>query len=116
MSTVLNQFLADAKSSQQIWALIDTSCDEWVVVDSDIYEDTDVMPLWSTEEKARSCCVEQWQNYSPAVISLSDWFEFWIDDLNSDGVCVGINWQDDSNEEMDLAEFSQALAEVESLS
>ena len=43
-------------------------------------------------------------------------------DLGEDGVIVGINWLEESNKaedneyvELDLAEFSQALAEIEAL-
>ncbi|MFT7008692.1 MAG: hypothetical protein ACJAXJ_003234, partial [Colwellia sp.] len=42
--------------------------------------------------------------------------EFWIEDLNEDGVIVGVNWQDnDECLEMELADFTQALSTVESL-
>jgi hypothetical protein len=42
--------------------------------------------------------------------------EFWVEDLLEDGVIIGLNWQE--NEacfELELPEFTQALAEVETL-
>ena len=52
----------------------------------------------------------------PCEISLADWFEFWLEDLNEDGVIVGVNWQgNDECMEIELSDFTQALAAIESL-
>lgn len=115
-NTVLNEFLSQAKQSQTLWALQDKASEDWVVLDSINFENTDVMPLWSSATLASQHCIDEWANYTPCEITLSDWFEFWLEDLNQDGVIVGVNWQDDDNcLEMELAEFSQALATIESL-
>lgn len=121
-STILSTFLADVKSTQSFWALQEKSGEDWVVLDSINFEDTEVMPLWSTQELAQKHCVDEWQQYVPTKITLSDWLEFWLEDLGEDGVIIGINWQAESNEtveneyvELDLAEFSQSLAEIEML-
>lgn len=112
----LNAFLADVKPTQIIWALQDKSSEDWVVLDSINFEETDVMPIWSTAELAQKQCSEEWQDYIPAEITLTDWLEFWIEDLNEDGVIIGINWQSEGEcLEMELADFSQSLAEIESL-
>ncbi len=121
-STTLTAFLADVKSTQSFWALQDKSGEDWVVLDSINFENTEVMPLWSTQELAQQHCIDEWQQYVPTKITLSDWLEFWLEDLSEDGVIVGINWQEESNDadekeylEIDLAEFSQSLAEIEAL-
>ncbi len=115
-NSTLTAFLAQTKPSQMLWALQSKESEDWVVLDSITYENTDVMPLWSSAELAQQHCVEEWANYTPGEISLSDWFEFWLEDLNQDGVIVGVNWQGDDNYlEMELADFTQALAEIESL-
>jgi hypothetical protein len=120
--TILKTFLSDVKSTQLFWALQEKSEEDWVVLDSINFENTDVMPLWSSEELAQKHCIDEWQQYVPTKITLSDWLEFWLEDLSEDGVIVGINWQEESNKaeeseylELDLAEFSQALAEIEKL-
>ena len=115
-NSTLNNFLAQAKPTQTLWALQDKTSEDWVVLDSIAYESTEVMPLWSSAELAQQHCIEEWANYIPAEISLSDWLEFWIEDLNQDGVIVGVNWQgNDEYLEMELADFTQALATIESL-
>jgi len=115
-NSTLKDFLAQAKPNQALWALQDKDSEGWVVLDSIAYENTEVMPLWSSAELAQQHCIEEWENYTPCEISLSSWFEFWLEDLSQDGVIVGINWQGDDNcLEMELAEFTQELAEIESL-
>ena len=115
-NNTLKAFLANVKPTQSIWALQDKESEDWVVLDSITFENTDVMPLWSSAELAQQHCIEEWATYIPCEISLSDWFEFWIEDLNEDNVIVGIDWQgDDDNIEMELADFTQALVEIESL-
>ncbi|WP_199609713.1 DUF2750 domain-containing protein [Flocculibacter collagenilyticus] len=112
----LSAFLTTVKETQQIWALQEPVSGDWVIVSSVDFEDTDVMPLWSSEEQAKLQCTEEWKDYAPAVILLQDWFEFWIEDLAEDGVMIGINWHDEASyQEIDLADFSQQLADVEVL-
>jgi hypothetical protein len=111
---VFNDFLAEVKSEQVLWALQDKTSEDWVVLDSIHFEKTDVMPLWSTEALAKQHCSDEWKSYSPAAIAMTDWFEFWLEDLNSDGVIVGINWPEDGDcLELELDEFTQGLAEIE---
>ena len=121
-STTLSTFLSDVKNAQSFWALQEKSGEDWVVLDSINFENTEVMPLWSNEALAQKHCTDEWQQYLPMKITLSDWLEYWLEDLSEDGVIVGINWQEQSSEtdeneylEIDLAEFSQSLAEIETL-
>lgn len=115
-NATLQTFLDEAKPTQVLWALQDKESEDWVVLDSPSFEETEVMPLWSNEALAKEHCIEEWAGYVPSAISLADWFEFWIEDLNEDGVIVGINWQgDDECLELELSDFTQSLAEIESL-
>jgi len=115
-SEVFKAFLKDVQLDQVLWALQDKASEDWVVLDSINFENTDVMPLWPTEALAKQHCSDEWKNYSPAAISLADWFEFWLEDLNSDGVIVGINWPEDGEcLELELDVFTQGLAEIEKL-
>lgn len=112
----LEQFKNDVKESQLLWALQDKASGDWVVMDSMNYEETEVMPLWSTKALAQTHCIEEWQDYVPAPIDLSDWFEFWLEDLVEDDVIVGINWVGDEDDiELGLSEFTEALGQIEKL-
>lgn len=116
INPTLASFLAEIKPTQLIWALQDKESQDWVVLDSINYEETEVMPLWSSEALAMQHCTDEWQEYLPVQITVADWLEFWIDELVEDNVIIGINWLDqDSDLEIDLPEFTQALVEIEAL-
>jgi hypothetical protein len=112
---ILSQFLTQVKPTQILWALQDKASEDWVVLDSPSFENTDVMPLWSEQELAQQHCIDEWSDYIPCEISVAEWLEFWVEDLNDDGVIVGINWQgSDDDVELELADFTQGIAEIES--
>ena len=114
--TTVKSFLKQVKDTQELWALQDKNSEDWVVLDSVNFENTEVMPLWSTEALSKSHCVEEWADYVPAAISVADWMEFWVEDLLEDGVIIGLNWQENEDcFELELPEFTQALAEIETL-
>jgi len=116
MTTALTQFEQDIKETQLLWALQDKASGDWVVMDSLNYEESEVMPLWSTQALAQEHCVEEWADYVPASIALADWFEFWLEDLVEDDVIVGINWVGDEDDiELGLSEFTEAMGQIEAL-
>ncbi len=111
---ILTSFIEDVKQHQVVWGLQDESGEGWVVCDSSEYEDTDVMPLWSTEAQAKVHCTEEWSDYSPVAITLTELLEFWIADLNEDGVLIGLNWQENHDcLEMDPIILANSLVNVE---
>lgn len=115
-NNTLSAFINQVKDSQILWALQDKASEDWVVLDSVNFENTEVMPLWSTEELAKQHCIEEWAGYIPAAISVADWMEFWVEDLLEDGVIIGLNWQENEDcFELELPDFTQALAKVETL-
>lgn len=110
----IKTFMADVKASQTLWVLQEPDEDNYVVLDSINFENTDVMPLWSSSELAKKHCVDEWVNYQPTAISMAEWMEFWIEDLNEDGIIIGLNWPEDGDcAEVELSEFTQLLSEVE---
>ena len=115
-NSTLTSFINQVKETQVLWALQDKESEDWVVLDSINFENTEVMPLWSTQALAQSHCVEEWASYFPVAIPVAEWMEYWVEDLLEDGVIIGLDWQEnDECFELELAEFTQALAGVESL-
>jgi len=112
----INAFFQAVKSTQTIWALQDKSGEDWVVCDSVNFEDADTMPIWSSKEAAEKHCTEEWADYQAAGISVADFLEFWIEDLNEDSVMLGLDWESEGQcAELEIADFTLALAEIESL-
>ena len=46
-STILSTFLVDVKNTQSFWALQEKSGEDWVVLDSINFENSEVMPSWT---------------------------------------------------------------------
>ena len=114
MNSIFEKFLADVKPTQLLWALKDPESDDWVILDSINYEDSEVMPVWSSQENVENHRTDGWEGYVSASITVADWLEFWVEDLINDNVIVGIDWAgNDSDVEMDLQEFTHGIATLE---
>jgi hypothetical protein len=113
----LQLFIDNSKKSQIIWGLQDSKTSDWVVCDSAEFDDTDVMPLWSDESAAKAYCTDEWTGYQAVSISVDDYLEHWVSDLNDDGVLLGLNWrvEDETVVETDPIDLAKAFAEYESL-
>ena len=91
LTVQLKTFVDTCKLSQQIWALQDPATNDYVICDSSDFEQTDVMPLWSEKSMAEAYCTDEWAGYVACSISVDDYLEQWVTDLNYDGVLIGLN-------------------------
>ncbi len=113
---VLASFIENVTEHQAVWALQDETGEGWVVCDSSEFNETDVMPLWSSAEQAKEHCTDEWQAYQVAKITLEELLEYWIQDLHDDGVLVGVDWQADQEcLELDPITLAKNLVDVETL-
>ncbi|WP_110457989.1 DUF2750 domain-containing protein [Shewanella algidipiscicola] len=111
---VLASFIDNVKEHQAVWGLQDETGEGWVVCDSSEYEETDVMPLWSSEAQAKVHCTDEWQDYQPAAISLEEFLEYWVKDLHDDGVLVGVDWiAEQECLELDPIDLAKNLVDIE---
>lgn len=102
------RFIDEVKANRVMWGL--RFGDEWVVCDSNEFEDTEVMPLWSTEAEAKVQCVDEWADYEPFEIALGEFLEIWVEDLSEDGVRIGPNWDEELDGlEVDVLNLVKAL-------
>ncbi|BDM64641.1 hypothetical protein NFHSH190041_20930 [Shewanella sp. NFH-SH190041] len=114
LAPALAAFIENVKAGQTVWGLQDETGEGWVVCDSAEYENTDVMPLWSTEALASAHCTDEWASYQAMPITLGEFLEYWVSDFNDDGVLVGIDWTgDEICLEMDPVMLAKELADIE---
>ncbi|MEZ9524872.1 DUF2750 domain-containing protein [Enterovibrio norvegicus] len=101
----LSDFISASRSKGEIWGL---HCkDGWVICDSAIYEDTDVMPFWSSRDAAAVHCVDEWEDFAPVSIPLQTFIEEWLVDLARDDVMLGPDWGKElSGEEVDPVDLA----------
>jgi hypothetical protein len=88
-------FVEQARLGAKVWAL--SAEDGGVVVcESNQFENADVLLLWDSEEKAKSQCKDEWQEYAPMAIDLDELLDEWVEDLNEDQALFGLNWNDEN--------------------
>lgn len=86
-------FIAEIKQTGEVWGLC-TDEDDWAVCASSAYEDTDVMPFWSSKAAAHAQCVGEWEVFHAQAISLEDFLNDWLPGMHEDDVMVGPNWDE----------------------
>jgi hypothetical protein len=90
ISKVLEAFASSALLSGHVWGL--KGREGWAICDSVEFEDTDVLPFFSTQEAAALLCVDEWQAYTPSSFPLEEFLEDWLPGMHEDNVMVGLQW------------------------
>ncbi|OOV86575.1 DUF2750 domain-containing protein [Oceanospirillum linum] len=105
-------FIEEIRFNGELWGI--ESEDGWVVVDSQEFEDTDVIPFWSEKEDAEAHCVEEWADYQISKVEIESFVQEWLPELDSDGVLVGANWNTELDGlEVEPLQLAEALAGVD---
>ncbi|WP_047042843.1 DUF2750 domain-containing protein [Vibrio mexicanus] len=86
----LDLFIEESKQSKLVWGLRNE--EGWLACDSTEFENSEVMPFWSSEEDAKTHNVEEWADFEVLHIPLDIFVEDWLLTLAEDGVLVGVNW------------------------
>ncbi|MBD8511486.1 DUF2750 domain-containing protein [Photobacterium sp. WH77] len=93
-------FFTESKETHVVYGLCNEEGD-WLSVDSSEFEESEVMPFWSTEADAKFHCVEEWAEFQPSQLPLDVFVQDWMITLSEEGVLVGLNW----NQELEGAEM-----------
>lgn len=83
-------FVEETKQNQLVWGLRNE--EGWLSCDSTEFENSEVMPFWSSKEDAETHNVEEWADFNVLEIPLDIFVEDWLLTLDEDGVLVGTNW------------------------
>ncbi|ENH7392816.1 DUF2750 domain-containing protein [Vibrio vulnificus] len=86
----LELFIEETQSTKLVWGLRNE--EGWLACDSTEFEQSEVMPFWSTKEDAMAHNVEEWADFEVLEIPLDIFVEDWLITLDEDGVLVGVNW------------------------
>ena len=84
-------FVTETQETHVVWSLCNEEGD-WLSVESSEFEESEVMPFWSSESDAKVHCVEEWAEFTPTELPLDVFVEDWMITLSEDGVLVGLNW------------------------
>ncbi|MCG6269674.1 DUF2750 domain-containing protein [Vibrio furnissii] len=86
----LELFIKESQENNLIWGLRNE--EGWLSCESTEFEESEVMPFWSSKEDAQFHNVEEWADFEVLEIPLDIFVEDWLITLDEDGVLVGINW------------------------
>ena len=104
----LQAFIDAAIQNGAVWGL--EHPEGWALAASVEYEDSYVMPFWSSEQAARKCASEEWAEYSVSGLPLEDFIQKWLPGMQDDGYLVGTDWDVDSaGPEIEPDELAEAL-------
>ncbi|MBD1576982.1 DUF2750 domain-containing protein [Vibrio sp. S11_S32] len=83
-------FVQETQDTKLVWGLRNE--DGWLACDSTEFQESEVMPFWSTKEDAQAHNVEEWSDFEVLEIPLDIFVEDWLITLAEDGVLIGTNW------------------------
>ena len=89
----LDRFCARAAASGEVWVL--TEGEDCAVVESEEFEETEVMPFWSSKAGAEGTATGDWARYTPGAVPLDEFVDKWLVQMHEDGFLVGPDWSDD---------------------
>ena len=89
---VYDAFIAAVQQSAEVWGLHSEKDGGWAICPSAEYEDTDVLPFWSSAELAQKLCTDEWKIYQPSSIPLEEFVNDWLPGMHEDDALVGPDW------------------------
>ena len=84
------KFIQQAADTEQVWGL--SEGDIWATSSSNEFEDTEIILFWSDAEGAKACAGDEWANYQPEALPVSEFLENWCVGMYDDELLVGANW------------------------
>ena len=89
----LDRFCARAAGAGEVWVL--TEGEDCAVVESNDFEESEVMPFWSSREGAERAATGDWARYSPGAVPLDEFVASWLPSMDEDGFLVGPDWSEE---------------------
>ncbi|BAJ00873.1 DUF2750 domain-containing protein [Shewanella violacea] len=78
-------FVEQVKTEEILWTLQDD--DGCVMLTT---EEEDCIPMWPSEEAAKSWAVDDWESCIPLAIPVSEWLERWVPGMQDDDLFVAV--------------------------
>ncbi|MFB9134207.1 DUF2750 domain-containing protein [Vibrio olivae] len=102
----LELFIKQTKETNLVWGMRNE--EGWLCCDSVEFENSEVMPFWSSKEEATLHNVEEWADFEVVEIPLDIFAEDWLITLDEDGVLIGTNWNNElQGKELEPSELAK---------
>ncbi len=89
----LSTFVSELSSSSEVWGLMGE--DGWAICPSIEFEETEVLPFFSSKEAAALLCSGEWEIYHPEAIPLESFLNEWLPGMHEDNAMAGLDWNED---------------------
>ena len=89
----LDRFCARVAGAGEVWVL--TEGEDCAVVESNEFEESEVMPFWSDRRGAETAATGDWARYVPGAIPLDEFLASWLPSMDEDGYLAGVDWSDE---------------------
>jgi len=83
-------FIDEMQCNDIVWGIYDG--EHWGAVQSLDFPEREVLLFWSSEERARLVCIDEWSDYEPKPIRFDEFIDEWLSNMHEDRVLVGVNW------------------------
>jgi hypothetical protein len=105
----LSVFISQLSSKTEVWGLMGE--EGWAVCPSIEFEETDVLPFFSSKEAADLLCSGEWEIYRPEAIPIESFLEEWLPGMHEDNAMVGLDWNTDlEGAEVEPSELAAAIS------
>jgi hypothetical protein len=85
--TVFNHFVEQAKTHRILW-LLQAAEGQFALLGDD--SNVSFIPVWTSESNAGNAVHDEWEGYTAVDMGLGE-FIGWMDELDEDGILVGLN-------------------------
>ncbi len=89
---IFNHFVEQAKTSRTLW-LLQAAEGQFALLGDD--SNVSFIPVWTDENTASKAVQDEWEGYQSVDMGLSEFIN-WMDELDEDGILVGLNPNEDS--------------------
>lgn len=86
-----DDFFETVLETEAVYGLSKLKQSGWAYCPSN-QEETDVLLFFSTEEGARACQTDGWENYHLIRLDLDVFRDGWLPNMIQDGLYCGLNW------------------------
>lgn len=107
----LSAFASELASKAEVWGLMGEN--GWALCPSIEFEETEVLPFFSSKYAASLLCSGEWEAYRPEVIPLESFLDEWLPGMHEDNAMVGLNWNTDlEGIEAEPADLAAAIVDA----
>ena len=94
MNELYQQFVAETIKNNAVWMLMNG--DQLATLETEGNDGALEIPLWASKASAASCEVLEWESFSPAALTISQFMDFCMDEFIGENALAAFNTATDT--------------------